>query len=372
VILIEFILCAYFSTILILSIFVASRNIIKSPILEGKLLLMAAIFTLFAILMATISMSLSSISTVSKSSLTFTRIGWLFVGPFYILITLAFLLPNFKTSYWHIFQLIIIVSTNIILSSHLFYNVKLILLHNGVIRVVFTLIDTILFTISTLLLLWYLIRRFQEVIRIQKNHKEFISMKAMISIILFAITTLLVITMTFRFDGIQNPLETNLPGYSFFIPFSFVFLIAGYHFYKDTSYPFVIPVKIYGVIFADHESGLTLLTKDYHSDIDSINLLGNLMTALNLSLQDTIKSNKKIEDIIFGDKVIHITSGKYISCIVIVSKNSLITKSITQYLCTKFESLFWETLKNLKTKPTDTRKFNQFEREFVNIKKYLI
>ncbi|MDH5403811.1 MAG: hypothetical protein OEY49_15040, partial [Candidatus Heimdallarchaeota archaeon] len=150
----------------------ASRNIIKSPILEGKLLLMAAIFTLFAILMATISMSLSSISTVSKSSLTFTRIGWLFVGPFYILITLAFLLPNFKTSYWHIFQLIIIVSTNIILSSHLFYNVKLILLHNGVIRVVFTLIDTILFTISTLLLLWYLIRRFQEVIRIQKNHKE--------------------------------------------------------------------------------------------------------------------------------------------------------------------------------------------------------
>ncbi|MDH5403812.1 MAG: hypothetical protein OEY49_15045 [Candidatus Heimdallarchaeota archaeon] len=351
---------------------ITSKNIIQSPIIEGKLLFLASIFTLVAVLFATISMFISSEDLINETSITLIKIGWLSLGPFTMLITFAFMLPNFKSSYFDILQLTIIVSINVTLSIILFISVDVVLIEKGIIRIIFSPLDTVVFTISTGIFIFYLIKRLYQVKKIQNKYKEYFSTKILFSTIILSLITIFTTFTTLNLKGIKNPIENKLPGFSFFIPLSFVFVIIGYYFYKDVSYPFIIPVKIYGVIFADHQTGITLISKDYQSDIPAMNLLGNLMTTLNLSLQDTIKSNQSMEDIIFGDKVIHITSGQFASCIVIVSKNSLITKSITKYLCKKFESQFKELIEVMREKPRDVTIFNSFEHEFQKVRKYLI
>ncbi len=102
-----------------------------------------------------------------------------------------------------------------------------------------------------------------------------------------------------------------------------------------------------------------------------MNLLGNLLSALNLSLQETIQSNRAIEDIVFGDKVIHIASGKYVSCILIVSRNSLITRSITRHLSKKFNHQFEDLLKQIGEIALNVRLFDPFNIELDNVRKYL-
>ena len=92
-------------------------------------------------------------------------------------------------------------------------------------------------------------------------------------------------------------------------------------------------------------------------------------TALDLSLQETVKSTKTIEDIIFGDKVIHIASGSLISTILIVSKNSLITKSLAKYVTREFENRYSGLFGA--DKVLNQADFMGFEDVFREIRKYL-
>lgn len=284
--------------------------------------------------------------------------------------TFAFMLPNFKPSYFDILQLTIIVAINISLSFILYFTLDVELTDNGFLRTTLPISSAGLFIISTLLFLYYFFQRLFEVKTItSQDNTSRISIKEMTIIVSIALFSLLTILLTFRLQEINNIFEVDLPGHSFLLPFSFIFMVSAYYINKDQSYPFVIPVKLYGIIIAERDTGLTILTKDYQTEIQAIELLGNLFTALDLSLQETVKSTKTIEDIIFGDKVIHIASGSLISTILIVSKNSLITKSLAKYVTREFENRY-SNLFGL-DKVLNQADFIEFENVFSDIRKYL-
>jgi hypothetical protein len=252
----------------------------------------------------------------------------------------------------------------------IYYTVDLKLTSNGFLRITLPLSVAGLFVISTLIFLYYFFNRLFEVKRIRlQEDTSFISIQGMTIIVGVALFSLFTILLTVQLRGINNIFEMDLPGNSFLIPFSFIFMIYAYYINKDQSYPFVIPVILYGIIITERDTGLTILTQDYQTEIPAIELLGNLFSALDMSLQETLKSTKTIEDIIFGDKVIHIASGSLISTILIVSKNSLITKSLTKYVTREFENRY----SNLfgPTSVINQADFKGFELIFREIRKYL-
>ncbi len=87
--------------------------------------------------------------------------------------------------------------------------------------------------------------------------------------------------------------------------------------------------------------------------------------------QGKIKRLVILGGLIFGDKVIHIASGSLISTITIVSKNSLITKSITKYLTKEFEKRYGKLLENIGDAPLNRRDFEDFDQVFEVVRKYL-
>ncbi|MHA2249826.1 MAG: hypothetical protein ACXAD7_05660 [Candidatus Kariarchaeaceae archaeon] len=351
------------------SILLVLKKIIDSPIFEDDLLLVTTIIVLIAIILGNISVFISTSENIPEKSIYLGKVAWSLLGPFYILLTFAFMLPNFKPTYLDILQLSVVVALNSSLSFISYFTADSKITTSGYIRNEFSLLGVVLFFLSTGVFFYYLLHRFYDIKKITNTSDTFISLKEMIIIIIIALITLATVVVSFRIKGIENALELDIPGNSFMIPFSFVFMISAYHIYKDQSYPFIIPVNLYGIIIADRESGLTILTKDYQTEIHAMDLLGNLFTVLNLSLQDTIKSSKTIEDIIFGDKVVHIASGSIISTITIVSKNSLITKSITKYLTKEFEKRYMKILRM--DGPMNRNDFVDFDTVFDDVRKYL-
>lgn len=346
------------------------KKLLLSPILESKLILLTAIIVWIAVFLSIFTAYFSTSSTIDDRSVTLSKIELALIGIFYISMTFAFMLPNFKPSYSDILQLTIIVAINITLSFMLYFTVEVKLTSNGFLRTTLPLISAGLFIISTTIFLYYFFHRLFEVKRItSQDDTSLISIKEMTIIVSIAILSLFTIIPTFRVQGINNIFEMDLPGHSFLVPFAFIFMISAYYIRKDQSYPFIIPVTLYGIIITERETGLTILTQDYQTEIPAIELLGNLFTALDISLQETVKSTKTIEDIIFGDKVIHIASGSLISTILIVSKNSLITKSLAKYATREFEKRY----SNLfgPTKVLNQADFKGFEEIFLEIRTYL-
>jgi hypothetical protein len=369
---IEFFLSLYLVLTLGISLILVMKKILASPIFEDDLLFLTAFIVFLAIVMANVIALISDKTELHGSVNSIARVAWSCLGLFYIFLTFAFMLPNFKIDYLDIFQLSIVVGINASLSVVTYYTVKVTITDSGYLRNEFSISSAILFFASTGIFFYFVFRRFRDIkTHTEASETEFISLTTMISIVIIAFITLTIILVTFRLSGVENVFELDIPGYSFMIPFSFIFTITAYYIYQDQSYPFIIPVNLFGIIIADRETGITIMTKDYQSEIHAIDLLGNLFTALDMTLQDTVKSSKTIEDIIFGDKVIHIASGSMISTITIVSKNSLITKSITKYITKEFEKRYKEDLKDIINTPLDRNTFVEFNTVFDEVRKYL-
>lgn len=342
----------------------------RSPVLETKLLLLAALLIWIAVILSTLKAYLSDSDQIGSTPKLLSRFELAMIGPFFIVLTLAFMLPNFKPTYFDILQLSCIVAINSATAFLFYFGVDLELTSAGTTSVAIPLFAGISFVISTVVFLYYFISRLLEVRSIRdKELGSIISTKEMTVIGSIAVFSLIFLLFVFRVNDQNRWYNFDLPSNTFLLPFSLVILLSAYFINKEESYPFVIPVKLYGIIITEKDTGLTILTKDYQDEIPTIELLGNLFTALDLSLQETIQSTKTIEDIIFGDKVVHIVTGNFISTIMIVSKNSLITKSLTKHLTHKFETMFRDQFST--PGMLDQNEFLKFESAFSEVRRYL-
>ncbi|MHA2099467.1 MAG: hypothetical protein ACW99A_12380, partial [Candidatus Kariarchaeaceae archaeon] len=143
------------------------KKLIKSPIIESKLILLTAILVWIAVFLSIFTAYFSTSSNINDQSVTLTKIQLALIGLFYIGMTFAFMLPNFQRSYFDIFQLTVVVGINIALSVMIYYTVDLILTSNGFLRITLPLSVAALFVISTLIFLYYFFNRLFEVKRIR-------------------------------------------------------------------------------------------------------------------------------------------------------------------------------------------------------------
>lgn len=265
-------------------------------------------------------------------------------------------------------------SINISMSFLLFYTVEVSISSFGYFRIHFSLYNALLFGLSNAIFLYYLFHRFASVRSISAqdpSRSNFVSMTIMLVIALLGVLTLLAVLLIFHFYGFKDPLIQFLPAHTFWIPLSIVFMITAYHLYLDQSYPFVVPVQLLGIIVVQRETGVSITSKNFTSQLPTIDLLGGLFSALDLSLKEAVQSAENIEDIVFGDKVVHIAPGKTISTMMIVNKNSLISRSLCQYVNQEFERMYGHNFPSGTVVAINRNDYADFETIFDEVRKYL-
>jgi len=332
----------------------------ESPIIELKLFslaLLAGCLFLLSWIPFTITSTTSSINPIETFLFKF---GFLFLSLLVLAWLLAFLLPNMKLSYEFIIR--IIVYSIVIFSFAVYtlsnFNISII---NNVIYYQFDLVGIVLAASMSLLFVFHATVKIFEMNKLATISG--IPKPSHLSLILFMGGWVSVL--------ILGVLPTFLPVtiYFMFIPWIINAINIYISFQKNPAFFFITPIKFYGVIIVERQSGLTLYAKSYENDRPADELLGSLLTALNLSLQDSLKSTKSIENIIFGDKVITISQTANISSFLIVSDYTLQITSIATYISKVFSKQFQHLLHDHIGLNQDD--FKSFDEEITKIKTFL-
>ena len=357
------------STLIFVSYLVASIMLLnaakKSPIIEMKLLTAASFISLLFFVGMVLTALLNTPYSLNPLTETIFRSGFVFAQLCIFTISFAFLLPDFHYKYSSIAVIALITAAN---TASAMVNVTTFTLHvTDYIKLNFDPLGFLLFSISTILIVYSALQRLINVSKIAKAKGVAVvpTRSALImSIIMSSFLVLVLLDAVF-------PLP--IPGYSYFIPLLMGGLYLNYLIKKDPAIFFLTPASLEAVIIIDHHSDLVIfsrafITKDDDYGLQDWQLVGGFFSALNISLRVAIKSEKGIDQISFGDKNIIMARGNEVSCVLIVTEKNFITQAISQYLVKQFEKLYKE---KLQLKPFRSAEFDDFELVVASIRRYL-
>ncbi|OLS26430.1 MAG: hypothetical protein HeimC3_09800 [Candidatus Heimdallarchaeota archaeon LC_3] len=155
-----------------------------------------------------------------------------------------------------------------------------------------------------------------------------------------------------------------------FLPLSLVIILVTYAFLQGNTALYTIPVTFYAVIVTEQQSRLVIFSESAEKDSPGEDLLDGLFTALNLSLKETIQSKKELEEISFGDKVVHIVPGKNITSFLITSEKTLMTSTLSKFVTKSFEKQFSEIFSSNDMVGLNTSEFKDFKNQIDIIRSY--
>ena len=162
-------------------------------------------------------------------------------------------------------------------------------------------------------------------------------------------------------------LLTFLPGFSWAgaTEIGLIFFVLALK--KNSAFFFVSNSKLEGVVILNSASGKVQFYKNYqHVDM----LLTSVVTAFNISIKQLVSSATDIQQIILQDKSLLLSKGKFTTTILLVTRKTIISDSITLYLSKKFEKLFFNQLDQNPYGVDDINIFQQFNDEIEKIKLY--
>jgi hypothetical protein len=84
-----------------------------------------------------------------------------------------------------------------------------------------------------------------------------------------------------------------------------------------------------------------------------------------------VKSDSKLEEIRFGDKVALMHHGSWVTTLMIVSEVNFITKSIASYLTNKFEKFYGKKYQNRKVKIVNKEDYKEFQTIFHYVRDFI-
>lgn len=349
--------------IILICFIIAITQMRKSPIIEMKLLTIFLFLQLVSMIMVAPILLLSSpdhISTIGMTLATYSNIPN--ITSFYLYM-LVLLFPNFKLTYKHVTNVIIlaVILTTDMIFSILQTNYKLV---NGSIQVNQSLAVQFFSFLNFLITITLLVIRFIQINKLKSKEANYlISARNLIILpILIFIVTIMTIVVN------QNP-NIDLPSSIQIIPISLIFLIIMFAIKNNKYFFFLIPVKLYATIVTDQNSGVVLYSQSLNDDKDTDVLLGGLLTALDISLKEAIQTKKHLEELSFGDKVVHIAPGKFVTTLFIISEKTLMTKAIAASLTKSFEKEFRDQLEK-NSNNADTSYFSSFEKKVNQISPY--
>ena len=165
--------------------------------------------------------------------------------------------------------------------------------------------------------------------------------------------------------------STIVPGFTWYIPLSCIVLYLCYAVFQDESFLFITPAKFNAILISDKRSGMNLLTKNFDSGSKTEHLLGNLLSAVNISLKDNLKVNGNLEKVAYGDKVVVTYSGEFVTAFLIVSQSNFVTNSMAKFATIQYEKKFKPYLLESQRHPVKQSIFSDFEREVEFIRKFI-
>ena len=124
-------------------------------------------------------------------------------------------------------------------------------------------------------------------------------------------------------------------------------------------------------MISDKKSGISLLTRNFEDESKAEQLLGNLLSAVNISLKDNLKVKGNLEQVAYGDKVVVTYSGEYVTCFLIVTQANFITSSIAKFVATQYEKKFKEYLIKSQHRPVKATIFRDFDNEVNFVRRFI-
>ncbi|MFX1538434.1 MAG: hypothetical protein ACFFDI_29940 [Promethearchaeota archaeon] len=339
-------------------LFIYSR---RAPI--NEMFLLSITFFAIAIFLAS---HIPALYLDQEISLLIQRSGF-FLGQMGVLCgSLSIILPNFKTTYRSI--LIIIITSGINFASAIYNGLSIgYLLVSDYVRIDIHPIGASLWVLSFIVFGILILRRITEVSRIVKDRPNpFADLKLLSIMLLVMIPGIGIMLLTPLFPDIPSP------GFIYTIPLSLCLIYFIYAFSKDKAFFFITPASFDAIIITQQDTGLALYSANFIPGLPAEQLIGGLFAALDISLQETIKSALGLTEINFGDKVILLARGQWVTCLMIVSEKNFVTSAIAKFATREFERKYWNNLILIKEAPSiDEADFEGFNNTITSLRSYI-
>lgn len=343
---------------------------LKSPIPAIYLFLCAAILCLglnflFVIPLVIFNSSTFFSITLSHSQLiSVLRLSHFFALAFVLDFTIITYLPSLTADLKSI--TIVILSTMFATASFIVdsftFNFKI---EPNKIQVMYSNLGLSILILSLIILIYVLIVRYNEISELLKHSDRkqsplFIKRLERRNIFYFLIILIIA-------SFVLGRLVTFLPGYLWagFTEIGLIYLIISLK--NNNAFYFISDSKLEGIVILNSASGKIQYYKNYQN-VDM--LLTSVVTAFNISIKQMVSSSTDIKQIIFEDKSLLLSKGKFTTTLVLVTKKTIISDSITKYLAKKFEKLFITDLEQKPFGVDDLSVFQSFNEEITKIQNY--
>ncbi len=369
--LIEFILALLTTVIAGYGILQINDIVKRSPINEDKLLVaaMSLIFLMFVALIPVTILHQPS-GFVDPLGVIYHKISFSFGQIAVYLVTLSIFLPIFDVRYRHITFLI----TFTVINFGSFF-VNGITLHFEIVKnniiVLYTPLGFMFFILSLVVLMVMTIKRVydvQKTLNLNKQGKVNTKSLVILTSLLAMMTSTLVVTRYWQ--------SLNVPGLLWLLPASVIIAYLSRSLREDPAL-FFITASILDAILVIHQTqGLTLYSKSFCQGYPPEDALSSIFSALNISLSKAIQANSRLEEVRFGNKVVILAPGKFITTALIVSQWNLITNAITKSITKEFEKRYEHILIDLPEKEGekifDIGNFQDFDEYVKTIRKFYL
>lgn len=357
------ILALVFSLINTIVIYFVSKN---SPILEIKILLFGFILFNLTYVFYLATPIFSSPDFYNSEMIFFDRIGYFISFIALLFLAYAFILPSYNLSYQSIFTFLLIDFSA--LSCAIYNSITFeVSVSGNFVDTTYNPIGTILIFFFYTVLLFFLSKRVREIISIlgRDYRSPFTSMPTLLFLLIWAISLIFVYTFAQFFGGIL------LPQYIYNVLTSLLFLYVSFAMLKDRAFFFITPTSLDAVILMEQKTGIALFSKSFKEGLMAEELLSNVFSLLDISLQEALRSSTKLQEIRFGDKSVIIDNGIWVSSALIVSEGNFVTKSITRFLSKKFEEMYENPSEEKKHPVIKIDDYMSFESQIITIRPFI-
>ena len=353
-----------------LSIIVLTRLIFKIPANEMLLLLLCLIFEFLGYFFYSINYFYSTPTKIDQDTFIFSQLGYFFSIISIMSVTYAIILIDFKTSYQNILELLLFSWLGGATSVYNSITTKTSII-NGSVETSYKPIGEILIICFFGFVLYIWVKRFLQIAKIYRIQQTFTNVLKQLSLFILLGSSLIIIYVALI-------LVYQIKGDYSFIAGGILTIVGIGILARNNAFLFITDVQLDSIIIIEKKSGIKLYSKIFRKNIvsteDDSDFIGSIISAINTTLSDTIKSHKDLTEMRFSNKNVLIYSGDHVRSILIVSSSNLIAKNISKHIVKKFEKLFGKAIQsNISNNTFISRKTDYvgFENEIMYIRQFI-
>lgn len=352
----------------LLTVILMACNTRRSPLVETKLIFIGTIFLFVDYTSYMVVPLISSPNDLATELRFFDALGYIAGQIGLLFLGLAFILTDFKSDYRNIFSIVVLTSLAMFTAAYnaFSYDISLV---GSVIVTTYTPLGSVLIILFLLSFIFVFIRRLHQVYAILEKEKFSSPVTSYPSILVFSVLTSLSISF-YIFTRIASP--ALVPTYLPYVGISLITLYFSIAVYFDPAFFFMTPTSLDSILIVENHSGSLIQSYSFKAGLTPEEIVSGVFSLLNISLKEMVQTESSLEEIRFGEKVLLIAPGRFVTTLMTVSDNNFVAKAVVSQCTKKFETIYREQLLKLSDKMIDSNSFAGFE-EYVlkNIRPFI-